>query len=704
MEKFEFSLWTPLIGFDVNEPDCGAKKYLEQVGRKPDSIALFVYNADIINLFDKTDDKEFTFPPDYCNYFGSPWNNLTERQSWTNYNLKTLCTALKEEGVETYMSVMGAHLSPEDDDDDTPQVGMHGYVCKQEFVMRHRELAIEGTLEKGYIHLLKHFKDGTSFGDYFIEHAFDAVSWYNMSGLHLSDSIFPHSIQIMFGDYSDDMIGQFVAHTNICLPEKITAPSAGRTTMALRADYIWNNCRKEWIRFIADAWQTFFTKLCARFHLGGKKVYVNNSWTSEPFESLYRFGIDYKGLERAGIDGIYVEDQATVLMMTIPDSRYKIHELMLAPALMKCYSPETKLIAINFAKDSNEECSIIDHNPCGSEREIYKLTAMQYLSKGKVRPAVDGMFICLADAISKSEWKWLNKRFDIAYGDKYASTLSPTFIWSDAFMGENYLDDYLSTRKPSVHRILSEVSRYGGCCSAFARIENLDEVSGTIFVPNIDLLPQDELNRIAKYNRGSVVYTSTADKEVEIGALSAIFYDEAQPVEKFRSCVGVKGTLNVDFDRIKELLKDTSGKIIDGDPLAVTEGHYWTEDLVFNVAGNGFYRAVAELLRGCTQSILTVDGENPATVYKVANGKYRLITENDDVCHYKHIKVHVHGYRIRNIKNVNDFPVHPPKLLYEGDLLRPNIIDDSDTLQAVGFIVKLPACGASIVDLELEKI
>ena len=222
MKKRELGLWTPLIGFDVEKPDRGAAEYLENVGEKPDSIGLFVYNADIINYHEEGMPREKKFPPDYCNYYGSPQNDLRKRQDWTNYDLRALCHALKRHGVKTYVSVMGNHLSPERDDDFTPQIGMFGYPVKQDFVMEHRELAIESTKERGYIHLLKRFQDGSSFGDYFIRKALACVTDYGMDGLHLADAIFPHSIQVQHGDFSDDLFGRFAAHAKIEPPAELS--------------------------------------------------------------------------------------------------------------------------------------------------------------------------------------------------------------------------------------------------------------------------------------------------------------------------------------------------------------------------------------------------------------------------------------------------------------------------------------------------
>ncbi len=704
MKGNELGLWTPLIGFDVTHEDKGAADYLQRVGVQPECVCLFVNNADIVNYHVKGMPEEIAFPDDYCNYYGSPQNDLRKRQSWTNYDLRALCQSLADKGVDTYMSLMGIHLSPEDENDDTPQVGMFGYVAKQDFVMEHRELAIEGTLERGYIHLLKRFKDGTSFGDYFIQHAFDAVCDYGMKGLHLSDCIFPHSIQIQFGDFSDDLVEQFVQWSGVTLPEKIALPlkhpqSAG---VDARADYIWNKYRAQWIDFHAKSWEKFFKKMCDVFHAGGKKVMVNNSWTCEPFESLYRFGIDYKGLERAGVDAICIEDQATILHMS-DGGKYRIHELMTTPAIMKAYSPNMKHLCINYAKDATEEGSIINHAPCEDEREIYMLTSPLYIDQTGTDRAIDGFFVCLADSLSKHEWDWLTKRYGIAYREDVEKTLSATLIWSDAMM-DKFLPEYVKTRRLSTHKIVAELSRYGGKIGATVRIENLDKVDGLILVPNIDLLTEQELQAIASY-RGPVIYTTLADKKVDIGETDICFEDGSQPRAEYRMVVGGKNLGLVEYQYVTEPLAAYEGsQTITGDGRYVKDSPVWMEEFVYNNPDAGFMRAAARLVFTSSQDFIrTKQNDVPMTVYKLKNGLVRLVIENDKLNHYNPIFVHVNGYEIQKIINGSDFPVQPLKLLYEGDLIRPNIEGDAQLKKAIGFISKLTPGGCAFVDLKLKK-
>lgn len=703
MKKNELGLWTPLIGFDVEQPDKGAAEYLSRVGEKPSCICLFVNNADIVNYHVKGMPKEVGFPADYCNYYGSPQNDLRKRQRWTNYDLRRLCGELSARGVETYMSLMGVHLSPESEEDNTPQVGMFGYVAKQDFIMEHRELAIESTLELGYVNLLKCFRDGSSFGDYFIEKSYEAVCDYGMTGLHLSDSIFPQSIQSMFGDFSDDMVGQFTQATGIRLPEKLLLPLKDPCSPGIgaRADYVWNRYRTEWLAFLSASWEKFFTKLCAVFHKGGKKVMVNNAWTCAPFEAYYRFAIDYKALERAGLDAICIEDQATILYMS-DGGKYRIHELMNTPAIMKAYAPKIKHLAINYAKDSTEEGSIINHNPPADEREIYMLSSPLYIDENGPDRVIDGVFVCLADSLSDHEWKWLQKRYEIAWRQEPECTLSATLLWSDRMM-DAYLPEYISTRRYSVHKIVSELSRRGGKIGAVARIENIDRVQGLVLVPNIDLLSEEEKAAVAAYP-GPVVYTTMADKKVDIGETDIYFEDNTQPRAEFRMAIGGKNLGLIDYGYITAPLSEgVGGAPLHGESRYVKDSPIWLTEFVYREPDENFLRAAGRLVFTASQDFIRAGENDLVTVYRLKNGMIRLVIENDDLHHYNSVRVHVNGYAIKKIINGNDFPVQPLKLLYKGDLIRPVTEGDSQLQYAVGFISKLPPGGCAFVDLVLEK-
>lgn len=705
MDNKEIGLWTPLIGFDVTKEDKGAKEYLDNATVKPSCVGLFVYNCDIINYHQAGMPKEIKFPKDYCNYYGSPQNDLRKRQDWTNYDLRTLASELKNNGVESYMSVMGNHLSPPDDNDFTPQVGMFGYECVLNFVMQHRELAIESTKERGYIHLLKRFKDGSYFGDYFIKKAFEAIKDYNMTGLHLADAIFPHSIQAQWGDFSDDMIEQFAQATGIRLPKEITLPLKSKLSpgISARADFIWNKHRVEWLTFLAKSWEKFFTKLCKVFHEGGKKVMVNNAWTAEPFEAFYRFGVDYKGLERAGVDVICIEDQAAILYMNDEGSKYRIHELMNVPMVMKAYAPGMKYLSINYAKDSTEEGSIINHNPPANEREIYMLTSPLYKDKNGVSRVVDGLFVCLADSLSKEEWKWLDKRYSIAYRNKPLSTLSATLVWSDGMMTD-FTDKYVATKRYSTHKIVAELSRYGGKVGCVARIENLNSVSGLILVPNIDTLTAQEIEAVSNYN-GGVIFTSISNKLPKLPKCDIYFEDNTEVRSEYRMCAGGFNLGYFNYAEVTKCLSEEEVVVkLSGESRYIEDSPIWLIDFVYREVSKGFLKAVARLVFTTSQNIVRAGNDDLLTIYKMDNGMLRLIIENDSVNHYKSVFVHIKNRNICKIVNANDFPVQPLKLLYEGDEIKPNIRGDEQLKFAKGFIAKLSPSGCAFVDLKLTEI
>src|SRR5690606_32406662 len=96
------------------------------------------------------------------------------------------------------------------------------------------------------------------------------------------------------GDFSADIIDQFVQHSGCSLPGNLVQNlvSNAQVHVEERGDYIWNNFRQELIQFYRWRWEGFFKKLSDRLHSDDKKLIVNNAWCSEPFEAIYRFGID----------------------------------------------------------------------------------------------------------------------------------------------------------------------------------------------------------------------------------------------------------------------------------------------------------------------------------------------------------------------------------------------------------------------------
>ncbi len=134
---------------------------------------------------------------------------------------------------------------------------------------------------------------------------------YGFDGYHGADGYAHPRIPIYIGDFSDDMVGQFTEASGMSLPDPAWLRCDGSSEMiARRADWIWHDRRREWIAFYSDRLKGFWRKVVSALHAQGKSVMLNSAWTRDPFEALYRYGIDYKGLVEAGVDGFIVEAAA----------------------------------------------------------------------------------------------------------------------------------------------------------------------------------------------------------------------------------------------------------------------------------------------------------------------------------------------------------------------------------------------------------
>ncbi|MCL2752493.1 MAG: hypothetical protein FWE62_07050 [Firmicutes bacterium] len=716
--KSQIALWTPLIGFDVNKPDKGAAEYLKKCGLKPSLIALFLYNADFITLHEGME-TEKAFPPDYCNYYGSPCNEIRGIQKWTNYDLRELVAQLKGYDIAVHCSIMGNHICPPEGSVE-PQGGGFGYTVCQEYMLRHRELATESTIEEAwghaYMNPLKRFPDGTWFEDYLIAQAARTLADYGMDGLHMADCLFPPNKQINSGDFSDDMLDQFMTCSGVKLPDSIVNMPLTKfqnpeiaVRAAVRRDYIWAHCREEWIRFHADRWARFFKKMCGTLHQIGRQVMVCSAWTTEPFEALYRFGIDYRALGAAGLDIVCIEDQATSVYSSegeewIRNPRYRIHEHMATPLIMRAYAPDMTHLGFNFAKDSTEECSAINHFPSANEREIWALTAPLYLSGDNSRRNLDGLFVCLADGLNASEWKWLKERYRRAFKEEAVKTFSATLVWSDA-MQYAFLSEYIASRRWPCQRIVAELSRHGGKIGAAARIESLDQIRGAVLVPNIDLLPPSELKMLAGYRHGPVIFTSVSGKGFKLdGREPDVCFEDGHYEDEYRMCAGAYFAPGLDIESILSPLKAYDGKVEHSvdieagkDPSELEDTMWWFEDIPIRAVSKSFVRAAARLVCAASQDMVVFDPGTVAAVYGLKDGRVRVVAENDNLNQYKKAVVRVNKPMMR-LENATGFPIQPLRLLApNGEIRAPGF--GISLQEACGFQLRMPPGGVAVVDL-----
>ncbi len=675
----EIWVWIPLIGFDRDKEDKGVGDFVRRTGTPPAAVSLFLFHSDVVNLH-RGMDQEYTLPPDNCSYYGSVRNEERYRQEWTNHDLRDLCHCLKARGVEPHLGIMGSYLHDR-----------HHH----EWESDHPELMY---VYKGgrtsHLNVLKRLGSGQYYEDFFTDRINTVLDDYGFSGLHVADGFCPPSLSISQGDFSADMIEQFVQHSGCTLPDEIVRnlDSNEQAFVEERGDYIWNHYRQELIAFYRWRWEGFFKKLSDRLHRDDKTMIVNNAWCSEPFEAIYRFGIDYKALFRAGVDYMVPEtvpvgQHMTSLSMGKPDQDepFRYYQYMTMAMFMSAYTPEGKLLCLNGVKDVTEEWDTLHHMTTLLERDIYTLSGYQMLTDQGVRRCVRGMLVCLGDGIYENEWEWLNSRYDVGFGDIPSGCSSPTLIWSDHSV-EALLPDYMRSKRWSMHKIVYELAIAKASTGFVARIENLDHVSGAIFVPNADLYSAAEQAALAAYDRGPILGVAKAGFRLPGRETADIYFEDRHG--GYTLCAFAYNSPALDVAAIEANLDDAGGADdIQGDPYLAKDPAYFRTDLQYRKVSDGFVNACAALLNAADTADVSGPDGVPILAYTFDDGRVRIVVINDDRLRY--IKPTITTERpIRYVEPVSRYPVLPPALETKAE-------DGA----CHSFVAKVPPAGLSIFDI-----
>ncbi|MBP1991031.1 hypothetical protein [Paenibacillus eucommiae] len=695
----EMFIWTPLIGFDKEHKDRGVDEYYSKLGFTPDGISLFLFCPDIVHDHNGMD-AERVLPPDNCNYYSNIRNEIREIQEWTSYELRELVGGLNSRGTETYMGIMGVFAN------DDSQGSVHYNPGHREWLNDHKELLGVMPDYTGHLNVLKRFKDGTYYEDFFLAKARAALKDYGFSGLHVSDCFCPPAADAKGGDFSDDMVDQFMTYSGIKLPDEICAAVSDedREGIRKRGTYIWNRYKLEWLEFLSWRWVSFWQKICDGLHADGKKVIVNNAWCSEPFEALYRFGIDYKKLYAAGVDYFAAETVPTsVHMGDSEEGTYRMYNYMTMPSFMRAFAPEGKLLCLNGVKDSTEEWSTMTHFPSNVEREIYALTNYYLQTPSGLKRSTDGFLVCLGDGLTKEEWSWLKERWDIGFGEIPEKVLTPTLIWSDSALYK-LLPDYIATRRWSMHKTVYELAKCGGQVGDFARIEDLNYVSGPIFIPNVDLLPEDELKQLASYNRGAVICTSLVERGFQMPDTRKpdIYFEDL--AADFKMCIMAYDMPYIDYQDITATLGEDDGSAdVQGDPRYAEDPSWFLDNLVYRKASTGFVKACGKLIRAAYDCDLSASIENPLLPMQMKDGRIRLLIGNDNRLQYR--KPIIKAKKpFKYVVSLSKFPSLPARLMDDqGHSIIPKLEHKHQPVIAYGFMAKIPPGGLTIFDVTFAK-
>lgn len=489
--QFHNSIWIELIGFEKNAPDYGVQDYLDTIGFVPDSVSLHLTSVDFVNTHSGMD-MEYVLPPYACSYNGHAQNDQRARQDWTNYDLRGLVGTLQARGIQVFASFFDL-ISQTD----------------TRFTDAHPELLASGadTAEQG-IMMIKRFADGTYYEDFLLTKLLAVAADYGFDGVQLADGISSPRNAIWFADFSQDILKQ----SGLDIPGDATDIPG----------FIRQHRRREWIAFYRKRWGAFLTKIIKGLKQAGIAVAVNSAWTRDPFEAIYRYGVDYKAIEDAGADYFVVEDvSADLAILGYEDNhnyalsyaeRKMIHYEFVANLMAICaHNTKMRITPLFMIWDNQEQWDVLHHAPTAMQRAAAANFTHFYLKNGALSPITDGPHFCLGDALGVEDWKFIRLCIDNGYTPKAVDAEGATFIWSRRRM-ENELESFIRHGVYHSAKWLALLLRQGAAIQKIACISQLHELSGDIAVANYSLLPPDEQAAVDGYTNGKIIKFETHAK------------------------------------------------------------------------------------------------------------------------------------------------------------------------------------------------
>ncbi|MBE6630954.1 MAG: hypothetical protein E7624_08940 [Ruminococcaceae bacterium] len=670
--KRSINVWMQLLGFEKKDPDRGASRFLSQAGFVPDSVCALLFHPDFVHLH-RGMEKEYPLLPDNCAYRAIPRNKERVRQNWTNYDLRTLVAALKARGVDFYAGLMGTYT---------------GDLYHREWLSEHAELRATSIRGPRDLMCLKRFADGSYYEDFFAEKLVQVLVDYDLAGIHLADGFCP-SAHLYKSDYSTDMVEQFTAHTGVVLPENVATTMGDDTPPAAstRQAFLWGECRESWIAFWEWRWERFFQKICAAVHAVGKRVWVLGMYCSDPFETRYVYGFDTRRVMEAGVDAITANILPSSVYLENPDYPYYFHRMHMDLPLLRAQLGEHQILSMLNVQDASEEWSILEHTPVRLARDLYTMTAFF----DGARPCADGLFLCLGDGIKREEWKKLKKQIDAGLAADAVHSYSPMLLWSDT-AAERMLSTYIETRRPTAHKQAFEIFRAGQPLGGAVRSDAISEIRSPLFVPNYDLLSENEREALAAYPH-PWIGTTPANYPILHVRPTYVCQDQYsdRPLKCFVCNVEISAALREEIDGL--LSEDDGKRSLTNAP--EREVHPPIEELPFAKLTDGFLRAMAALLGACVAADFPVCCNCPMLALRLQNGEDRLYLYNPYENGYVTAEVRA-DTPFEKVTVASTYPVLPVKFF--GNEKAAGLFDfDSTDVDRRGFRVKLAPDGVTVL-------
>lgn len=500
--SFKKWCWIELIGFDNTSKDFGVQDFIDRAGFTPDGVSLliswlgFVFEHEGLEAEKKLNDGE-------CSYVGHRFCPERERQPWTNYQLKGLVDALHSHGVKVYISFFNYCSFKEDD----------GTVFVDPFHKEHPEVREKGSAGT-YIstHMLKRLSDGTYYEDVLQERTVKTLVDYNFDGIQIADGISSPRLTIPSSFEYDDILLQFEEATGIKIPEGIDVK-----------EYVKENCYLEYTDFCTKRWNEFFTKFYKRLEDAGKTAHFNSAWTTCAIDSIYRYGVDYRGVRDAGAKSCIIEDVSgavTVLakeyngFLMTDEERRRIHYWFLSKLMVnRATLKGVDILPIANVHDNMEQWGVYEHLRTYMMMSTASNMNTIVYTKDCCKPLIDGPLYCLCDSLKASDWDYIRNVWNTAYTENAYGNAGVTLVWSDKIIDAE-LNALYSSRRATTTHILTELMYGAAPVNAVVRVEDIEYMpkpfgvySGALLVINPDLYDKAEFERIKATGRDIFVIT-----------------------------------------------------------------------------------------------------------------------------------------------------------------------------------------------------
>ncbi|MFD2328206.1 hypothetical protein ACFSR7_03025 [Cohnella sp. GCM10020058] len=654
---YEKWIWIELIGFDNTLSDYGVGAYMENAGFVPDAMSLLLFTSDFIHTHDGMA-VEKPLPPEVCSYGARPYGKSRMLQSWTNLQLRGLVRELQRAGTQVYCSFF-----------DMFQTHNPERLRPTEWCAAHPELYEMRRSGEAFrvINPLRRLRDGTYYEDLFVRDLTAVMRDYGFDGYHGADGYTSPRLCIAEIDYSDDMTGQFEAYMQqrgLAAGFEL-ACEGDPEAMERRAAQIWSWHRLAWIDFHAGRWAELWRKIMTALKADGKKAVLNTAWTRDPFEAMYRYGVDYKRLAACGIDGFVVEAGAAALSSGGEDWDYEpCTEFMATILSLKAYMPDVQLICLNAIHDTYEQWDVLNHAPTLLDRDILCFSNLYLYDQNGIRRCTEGFVACLGDDVAAHGWARIERLWAAGYDGLPERTLGASFVWSDAVLHRS-LADYADRREWPVHKLVHEWLERGAPLHSVVNVRDLGAHEGVIIVTHAHLLPETELSAVLGYRGGSVLLAGrrTDTLSVMLHAAGLAIPD----IQAARFCA-IRSANGSWLETIREEPVQRAAPERDK---AINDSHNWLVPLYYAPIEAPFHERIVQALLSETGAPRPTKNEADIrlTALRMSASRWRILIRNLAM-NYKIAQLDLRR-PIRRIETLTDFPGVP--VLPEGHQVRLSV-------------------------------